>query len=90
MRACVQARDPASILSGVEETLKEALPQMGFQVLSDVQVLTPLNKGAIGTLKLNQVLYCAVLFVFVFVLELKQGLLLFMETTCAAGHWHLE
>lgn len=50
-------REAASIPEQVADLLSEELPRrFGYRALYDVQVLTPMNQGPLGTLALNQAL----------------------------------
>jgi exodeoxyribonuclease V alpha subunit len=53
----IQAEDPDSFLSCLSELLTDAIPNhFGFKNPLDCQVLTPMNRGELGTVKLNQYL----------------------------------
>lgn len=46
-------RDEASVLRALEAVLVEKLPAMGVDNIQDVHILTPMNKGMLGTRELN-------------------------------------
>lgn len=48
--------DPEDILKKVESLFREKVSQWGFDRLTDVQILTPIHKGPVGTMALNLVL----------------------------------
>ncbi len=48
--------DPAAVLSTVVKVMQERLAQRGFDPLTEVQVLTPLHGGPLGTEALNAAL----------------------------------
>lgn len=41
--------------NSIRETITTLLPRAGIDVISELQVLTPMKRGALGTLELNQV-----------------------------------
>ena len=45
--------DPQEILAYLETLFTKGLEDLGFNLLRDVQVLTPIHKGPLGTLELN-------------------------------------
>ena len=53
--AFVSEGDQEAIVSRVVQLVGEELPRQGFQA-SEIQVLTPMNKRALGTVRLNAVL----------------------------------
>lgn len=53
----LEGQEPEEVLKIVTELVEKRLPQRyGFDTLQDVQVLTPMRKGVIGTENLNAVL----------------------------------
>jgi exodeoxyribonuclease V alpha subunit len=53
----VSREENEGVLKAVVEVAAERMPRrFGFDALSDVQVLTPMNQGPLGTLALNQAL----------------------------------
>ena len=53
----IEQEDPERVLSTILELCCERIPnRFGFDPLSDIQVLTPMHKGIIGTTNLNCVL----------------------------------
>ena len=46
--------EPERVLTMIRELLTIHLPQAGYDPLRDVQILTPMNKGELGSLNLNQ------------------------------------
>lgn len=53
----IESEEPEEILSKIVHLVKEELPQKyGFDKLQDIQVLSPMKKGGIGTENLNHVL----------------------------------
>lgn len=47
--------EPAHGVQVISELLTDFIPQLGFNVSQDVQLLTPMTRGEIGTRNLNQV-----------------------------------
>lgn len=47
--------EPAHGVQVISELLTDLIPQLGFDVRQDVQLLTPMTRGEIGTRNLNQV-----------------------------------
>ena len=47
--------EPEDALARVVEVVKKRIPQrFGYRALEDIQVLTPMNRGAVGTARLNE------------------------------------
>ena len=51
----VSAGGRGPMLDLLEETVMQALPELGFDPLQDVQVLSAMHRGPFGTLALNKV-----------------------------------
>lgn len=50
----IEAENPEDIKGIVQKLMKETLPQkLGFHPIRDIQILTPMNRGDIGTKQLN-------------------------------------
>jgi len=50
----IEREDPQEVLKTIVELAKDRIPRrFGFDPLSDVQVLTPMNRGVVGTANLN-------------------------------------
>jgi exodeoxyribonuclease V alpha subunit len=53
----VRAEDPQEAMERVVQVVTERIPQrFGFNPISDIQVLTPMNRGDLGARNLNQLL----------------------------------
>ena len=53
----VERGDPESVVEAVVELACERLPKrFGYHPLADIQVLTPMNQGPLGTVVLNEAL----------------------------------
>jgi exodeoxyribonuclease V alpha subunit len=50
------APEPANGVQGIQDLVADLIPQMGFNVVNDVQVLCPMTRGEVGTRNLNTVL----------------------------------
>ncbi|MEY3210606.1 MAG: hypothetical protein RIT28_1087, partial [Pseudomonadota bacterium] len=50
----VPRREPEELLQALDEILLKRLPARGFDPRADVQVLTPMRRGPLGTVSLNQ------------------------------------
>lgn len=50
------APEPEQGVQAIQELIHDLIPQLGFQAARDVQVLSPMTRGEVGTRKLNQVL----------------------------------
>jgi exodeoxyribonuclease V alpha subunit len=48
--------EPAHGVQVISELLTDFIPQLGFNVSQDVQLLTPMTRGEVGTRNLNQVM----------------------------------
>ena len=48
--------DPAAVVEKLVQALRRMSAAYGFHPLADVQVMTPMRRGALGTIKLNEVL----------------------------------
>lgn len=46
-------REDAMILAALEQIMQDAIPRLGLDPVRDIQVLTPMNKGPLGTRALN-------------------------------------
>ncbi len=58
----IEATDPMQVRDVVVRLLRERIPQrFGFDPLADIQVLTPMHRGEVGTEELNRVLQVALL-----------------------------
>lgn len=56
----VQSRDPESIVAKVIDLIKIRIPaKFGIQTLEEIQVITPMNRGPLGTRALNERLQAA-------------------------------
>ena len=53
---CVPRREPEPTLAALLEVVKKRLPDKGFDSLRDIQILTPMRRGPLGTRALNQTL----------------------------------
>lgn len=52
-----RANEPEEALVRLVEVVKKRIPQrFGIRALEDIQVLTPMNRGAVGTARLNEAL----------------------------------
>jgi len=50
----IERNEPEEILATIKEMLKERIPKgLGFDALEDVQVLTPMHRGLLGSANLN-------------------------------------
>ncbi len=54
------ASKPEQGVQVIQDLITDLIPQLGFNVASDVQVLCPMTRGEIGTQRLNQVLQQAI------------------------------
>jgi len=53
----IEQNDPEKVVSTIVELCTRAIPErFGFDPVKEVQVLTPMHKGVVGTINLNQVL----------------------------------
>jgi exodeoxyribonuclease V alpha subunit len=53
----IEQRNPDKITSTIVELCQSAIPKnFSFDPLDDIQVLTPMHKGVVGTINLNQIL----------------------------------
>jgi exodeoxyribonuclease V alpha subunit len=52
----LSASKPEQGIQAIQDLITNLIPQFGFNVASDVQVLCPMTRGEIGTQRLNQVL----------------------------------
>jgi exodeoxyribonuclease V alpha subunit len=53
----IEQQDPHKVVSGIVELCSKVIPKrFGFDPVHEVQVLTPMHKGLVGTANLNQVL----------------------------------
>jgi exodeoxyribonuclease V alpha subunit len=52
----VSATDPDTIVERLIQSLRRMSAAYGFDPLADVQVMTPMRRGPLGTIKLNEVL----------------------------------
>ncbi|MBC2695796.1 MAG: ATP-dependent RecD-like DNA helicase [Desulfobacteraceae bacterium] len=53
----IEQNNPEKVVSTITELCTRAIPErFGFDPVKDVQVLTPMHKGVVGTINLNQVL----------------------------------
>ncbi len=52
----IAATDPDTIIERVIQALRRMSPAYGFDPIADVQVMTPMRRGPLGTNKLNEVL----------------------------------
>lgn len=52
----LSALEPPHGLQGIQDLIQHLIPQMGFDVTQDVQVLCPMTRGEVGTRNLNAVL----------------------------------
>jgi exodeoxyribonuclease V alpha subunit len=53
----IEQNDPEKVVSTIVELCTRAIPErFGFDPVKKVQVLTPMHKGVVGTINLNQVL----------------------------------
>jgi exodeoxyribonuclease V alpha subunit len=52
----ISATDPDTITERLIQTLRRMSAAYGFDPLADVQVMTPMRRGPLGTIKLNEVL----------------------------------
>ncbi|MCB9762888.1 MAG: ATP-dependent RecD-like DNA helicase [Alphaproteobacteria bacterium] len=52
----VPRREPDGVTDALIRVLDERLPELGFAPLNDVQVLTPMRRGPLGTRALNELL----------------------------------
>jgi exodeoxyribonuclease V alpha subunit len=50
------APEPEAGVQGIEELITDLIPKLGFEVSREVQVLSPMTRGEVGTRQLNQVL----------------------------------
>jgi exodeoxyribonuclease V alpha subunit len=50
------APEPEAGVQGIKELITDLIPTLGFEVKRDVQVLSPMTRGAVGTRHLNQVM----------------------------------
>ena len=50
----IEREDPASAQRTVLEVVANRLERLGFDPLTDVQVLTPMHNGPLGTVALNE------------------------------------
>lgn len=55
----VQKDDPGDLQRLLVQVVQERLPRLGFNPLRDVQVLTPMHAGVLGTVALNERLQAA-------------------------------
>jgi exodeoxyribonuclease V alpha subunit len=51
-----KAEDPDQGVQGIRDIVMHLIPQLGFDLAKDVQVLCPMTRGTVGTRALNQVL----------------------------------
>ncbi|AGY59637.1 ATP-dependent RecD-like DNA helicase [Gloeobacter kilaueensis] len=52
----IEATEPAQVVECIREFVTCELPRLGFQPLTDAQVLCPMNRGTVGANHLNTVL----------------------------------
>ncbi|GAB4276582.1 MAG: ATP-dependent RecD-like DNA helicase [Candidatus Rifleibacteriota bacterium] len=53
----VSAEDPEKAIALLKNIVQKSLPcRFGYDPISDIQVLTPMNRGKLGTISLNQIL----------------------------------
>ena len=52
----LQAPEPVDGVQAIRDVVTSLIPQLGFQVARDVQVLCPMTRGDVGTRNLNKVL----------------------------------
>ena len=52
----IELDDPAAVVAAVVAQCRATASRLGLDALRDVQVLTPMHRGEVGTLNLNQVL----------------------------------
>jgi exodeoxyribonuclease V alpha subunit len=53
----IEQNNPEKVVSTIAELCTRAIPErFGFDPIKEVQVLTPMHKGVVGTINLNQVL----------------------------------
>ena len=52
----IAATDPDTITERLVQALRRMSVAYGFDPLTDVQVMTPMRRGPLGTVKLNEVL----------------------------------
>ena len=53
----IEQEDPGRVAARIGQLCSQELPQkFGFDPVLDIQVLTPMHKGAVGTINLNQML----------------------------------
>jgi len=53
----IEQSDPVKVASAIVELCSKTIPErFGFDPVNDIQVLTPMHKGVIGTTNLNQIL----------------------------------
>ncbi|MBD2103208.1 ATP-dependent RecD-like DNA helicase [Leptolyngbya sp. FACHB-261] len=52
----LQANEPEHVVQGIQDVLQHLIPDLGFIPNQDVQVLSPMIRGQVGTRNLNQVL----------------------------------
>ena len=53
----IERRRPTAVIETIVDLCRNAIPRnLGLDALTDIQVLTPMHKGQIGTLNLNQIL----------------------------------
>jgi exodeoxyribonuclease V alpha subunit len=50
------APDPEAGVQGIRDLLTDLIPQLGFDPTRDVQVLSPMTRGTVGSRQLNQLL----------------------------------
>jgi exodeoxyribonuclease V alpha subunit len=50
------APDPEAGVQGIQDLLTDLIPQLGFDPSRDVQVLSPMSRGRVGSRQLNQLL----------------------------------
>jgi exodeoxyribonuclease V alpha subunit len=51
----IEREEPEAALEAIEETVSERLPRIyGFKPIEDIQVITPMHRGILGAVNLNQ------------------------------------
>lgn len=50
----IETKDDEQIIPIIKELLANTLPQAGYRIKKDVQILTPMNQGPLGCLSLNE------------------------------------
>lgn len=69
----LSASKPEQGIQAIQDLITDLIPQFGFNVAADVQVLCPMTRGEIGTQRLNQILQQAINPPAIHKAELKRG-----------------